>query len=270
LKNPRGNFFLTNRTGGRVIAIPEDELLPLAYYAQGMVFNIRSEGNIVASYNHAEDLSESLAAIDIAALRRQAFDSFGRLASYFEIFCNEGRACVILITESKRRNEYFLKFRNSWGVFEMAAVEGLMVYKPEFSEPENIAKYDPLVQEFVTVPNRKTYTGVYTAEMGYKGAGERLFLMDAILSKDCFLVAGGAEHAVAVTFDGDALLLTDSEPVNISLTLRFLDKERNFTAEETFSGKEVLPVLATEDDIPLITEDGFLIELENNYFINAS
>lgn len=226
LKNINTNFFLTTRTNARIIRIPEDELMPLAYYAKGMNFIVKVNGDTVATYDHGADAGESLKALDLGALRRQLMTDIGKLVSAFDIMTSTGGfASTIVITEVQDHNIYFLKFLNSWGVSEKIAISGLIEFNPSYNEPEEVAKYDTIIQDSVLAPKRKTVTNSYKASVGYKSPDERLFLIDALLSDKCYLVASGLEMAVKVT-GGDAVLQdTGTEPKDVSINLELLDKD---------------------------------------------
>jgi hypothetical protein len=231
LKNVNKNFFLSTRTNNRLITIPEDELLPLKYYAQGLNFTVKSNGETLATYNHTTDVTENVQSIDFNALRLSAVTSHNKLISVFDIITDTGGyACTILITEVTRKNDYFLKFVNSWGVFEKIAIEGMVDYTPTFSEPEDIAKWDAVISDFVPVAKRKTITSVYKAEMGYKTADERMFLIDAILSEECYLAANDAEYEVKLKTDSGIFQSTDNAPKSISITLELIDMDDMYSA----------------------------------------
>ena len=231
LKNVNKNFFLSTRTNNRLITIPEDELLPLKYYAQGLNFTVKSNGETLATYNHTTDVTENVQSIDFNALRLSAVTSHNKLISVFDIITDTGGyACTILITEVTRKNDYFLKFINSWGVFEKIAIEGMVDYTPTFSEPEDIAQWDAVISDFVPVAKRKTITSVYKAEMGYKTADERMFLIDAILSEECYLAANDAEYEVKLKTDSGIFQSTDNAPKSISITLELIDMDDMYSA----------------------------------------
>ena len=84
LKNHLGNFFLSTRTNSLKIFIPEDELLPLFYYAKGMHFNIKVDGETVAQHNNSDDNMEGLLSIDFNALRHEIVTTKHKLASVFD------------------------------------------------------------------------------------------------------------------------------------------------------------------------------------------
>ena len=230
LKNVNNNFFLTTRTNGRLIVIPEDELLPLKFYAKGLNFSVKVTGETVATYDHSADAAESLQEIDFNTLRRSVMTTKNKLASAFDIITSTGGyACTIVIAEVTERHDYFLKFINSLGAQEMISITGLIQFNPTFSELKSVALYDAVVNDLVDCPRRKTITNTYKAEIGYKTPEERLFVIDALLSDNCMLVANGEEYAVNVKTDGSLFQDTASQPTTISVNIEMLDKDYSFS-----------------------------------------
>jgi len=252
LKNVNKNFFLSTRSNGRTITIPEDELLPLSFYAKGLNFLVKVNGETIATYNHCIDLTESLQSIDFNALRLEVVATKNKLVSSFDIITSTGGyVCTILITEVTQSHDYFLKFLNSWGVFEKISITGLIEFNPTFSEIESISKYDSVISDFVDKPNRKTVINSYKAEIGYKTVDERLFLIDLFLSDECFLFTNGIEYAVSVKTDSSLFQDTSSNPKSISIIMQLLDKEYSFS-----------PLIDSPNEI-LGTNDGQIVTVNN-------
>lgn len=253
LKNVNTNFFLTTRTNGRIITIPEDELLPLSYYAQGLSFMIKASGQTLATYDHSGDVDESLQQLDFNALRLQAMTTIGKFISAFDVITSTGGyACTIVITEVETKTDYFLKFRNSWGEFERIAITGVAEFNPEFGETELVDEFDTIIGGFVPSIKQKSISNAYKATIGYKTDAERLFLIDALLSKTIFFVANGLEFAVKVSADSSLFQTTALELVEISISIELLDKDSFFS-----------PLLMDPDNIlvsntnEIVTVNGF-------------
>jgi hypothetical protein len=230
LKNPLNNFFLTTRTNSQLIFIPENELVPLYYYGKGMAFNLKVDGQTVASFNHSEEENENLKSIDFNALRNEIMTNNHKLISIFDIMTpNGGYVGSIIITQANNASDYFLKFLNSWGVYEMISLNGMIEYNPTFSEATTVLGYDEVILDTVKKQNRKELTSEYKTEIGYKTADERLFLIDALLSDECILVANGMEYPVSVSTDTTLFQDTGNEPKSISLTMKLIDSDENYS-----------------------------------------
>ena len=230
LKNPLNNFFLTTRTNAQLIFIPENELIPLCYYGKGLAFNLKVDGQTVATFNHSEDETESLKSIDLNTLRNELVANNHKLISVFDIMTpNGGYVGSIIITQANNASDYFLKFLNSWGVYEMISLNGMIEYNPTFSEATTVLGFDEVILDTVKKQNRKELTSEYKAEIGYKTADERLFLIDALLSDECILVANGMEYPVTVSTDTTLFQDTGNEPKSISLTIKLIDSDENYS-----------------------------------------
>ena len=230
LKNPLNNFFLTTRTNALLIFIPENELIPLNYYGKGLTFNIKVDGQTVATFNHSNDLTESVKSIDFNALRNELVANNHKLVSVFDIMTlNGGYVSSVIITQANNASDYFLKFLNSWGIYEMFSLNGMIEYNPTFSEATTLLGYDEVIFDSVKKQNRKELTSVYKAEIGYKTADEWLFLIDGLLSDECILVANGMEYPVTVSTDTTLFQDTGNEPKSISLTMKLIDTDENYS-----------------------------------------
>ena len=251
LKLDSNNFFLTSRTNNRIITIPENELMPFFYYAKDMNFEIYSGNDLILGTEYSETY-ESLMSIDFAALRKYVFDNMDRLISVFDIYdTNNTFACRVVITHDISPTIYALKFRNSLGVLEMIRLQGIMSYKPEFTEVQVVESFDIDVNTFSAVQQRKLITNKFTAEVGYITSDERLFVIDAILSNECYLVVDIDEYAVNVKTDISLLQDSTGEPISIQLQLEMKDKDTIFTS-----------IISTQEEI-LATNDGSPITVDN-------
>ena len=257
LKNNASNFFLTTRTNGRLIYVPEDELLPLSFYRAGMYLKVKVDNEYVWIQDYKADTSETLHAWDFANLRAGVIASKNKIASVFDIMTETGGyACTVIITEAKRKAAYFLKFKNSWGVFEKIAIEGLVTYTPTFSTPDAIQVYDSVIEALANEPQRKELTNVYTAEIGYKTADERMFILDMLLSKTCYLLANGVECRASVAANSTVWQDTGNAPTAIQLTITLTDVDENYSAlndgtDMLLGTLELNPITANEFKIKL-------------------
>lgn len=255
LKNVNKNFFLTSRTSGRYITVPEDELLPLSFYAKGLSFVVKADGEVIATMDHSGDADESVNSVDFSALRKQLFLDSGKLLSVFDVLTQTGGySCSLIITEVTEKHNFFLKFINAWGVWEKISIENIIQFTPELDAPEGYMQWDGLINDFVNVPVRKTMTSVYSADMGYKTPSERLFILDALMSANCRLVAYGDEFNVKISADATTLQSTEPALVPVNIKLQLLDGDSNFS-HYLLSGDTLLATLDNE----LIIDNNFKI-----------
>ena len=228
LKNSTTNFFLTTRTNDNVICIPEDELMPLFYYAKGMNFTVKVDGATVASYNHSGDAEESLQSIDFSALRRALVTSGNKLASVFEICTGTEVSCIVVITEQEKPTNYYLRFLNSWGCWEKIALEAAITFNPAFTNTQ-IARWDAAIGDYVNRNTRKEVFNSNEAGTGYKTEAERLFIIDLMLSDSVIMIVKQSEYEVNVGGELPALISTEGNPVNVTLKVDLIDKEKYFS-----------------------------------------
>lgn len=223
LKNNNGNFLLSTRTNSRILYIPETEIAPLKYYAKGMYVIVRAGNVDIGTYDHTLDADESVASIDFKALRRQHFDESGELVNIFEIKNElEEWSMSVVITEAEPAS-YKLKFRNSWGVDELIAIEGDISYQPEFTEKEPVMIYDNIVNRLVENAQRKSFKSVYTADLGYRDINGRMFILDAIMSDRCSLQVNGIDYACKLSANTQTFDTTTPEPLPVQVKITLTD-----------------------------------------------
>ena len=228
LKNTEDNFFLTTRTNGNQICIPENEANFLYYYAKGHKFHVKVSGQLLATYDHSADVNESMTWLYLPTLRMLSVTNLNRWPSELEIHTDNGYSCSILITEAKQKSDYAIMFRNSWGAWDQVSVDGVMELTPTFSEPVKISTYDPIIQDFVKKQKRKEITTIYTATLGYKTADERLLLLDMLCSEDIIFKVKDTYYDANVSTTSTLFDSTNNEPINIDVTIELLDVETNF------------------------------------------
>lgn len=229
LKNIENNFLLTTRTNTRTIFIPENELLPIGYYAKDMNFKIMANDALVESQNEVLT-DDALRTIDFDTIRRKVLDTTGKLTNVFKILTsNDEESCSVIITEADNATHYFIRFRNSWGVDEMIALNGVISFAPSPSETTKVAVWDQSINDFVSKANRTEISIILNASVGYRSEAERLFLLDMLHSNERIFIVNGEEYTVHVTADLSTLISTDSTPVDVALALEFIDKETSFS-----------------------------------------
>jgi hypothetical protein len=229
LKNIENNFLLTTRTNTRTIFIPENELLPIGYYAKDMSFKIMANNALVESRNEVLT-DDALRTIDFDTIRRKVLDTTGKLTNVFNILSStDEESCSVIITEAANTTPYFIRFRNSWGVDEMIALNGVISFAPSPSETTKVAVWDQSINDFVSKANRTEISIILNASVGYRSEAERLFLLDMLHSNERTFIVNDEEYTVHVTADLSTLISTDSAPIDVALALEFIDKETSFS-----------------------------------------
>jgi len=247
LKSNNSNFFLTTRTNGESIVIPENELLPLYYYGRSARFYIMVDGFAEFTIDPSVGTTDTLQAVDIASIRESLITSKNKLVSVFDIITDSSYCCSIVITDSIFQTEYFLKFRNSWGAWEKIAIDGVVGFTPTFDDVTKVTQWDDVIADFVSKNKRKKATNAFSAYVGYKTASERLFIIDLLLSDTVVLIAHGLEYEVNISAELPTLINTSSDPVNVSLKIEFIDTETNFSDLIIDSEYEVLSTTTLEN-----------------------
>jgi len=210
---------------------------------------LKSEINTVWAIRDVEirDSAESLQSIDFAALRSELVTSDNKLVSVFDITTDTSYSCSVMIIESQKRTEYFVKFRNSWGSWEKIALQGDVSFTPAFSEVTQVAEWDTVVNDFVTKNKRKEVLNSFNAGVGYRSEAERLFVIDMMISETVILIANGLEYPVNVSGELPTLVSTTGVPTDVTLKIDFVDKETNFSDLTIESEYEVLATMTLED-----------------------
>ena len=245
LKNSTTNFFLTTRTNSYTICVPENELLPLYYYAKGLKFDIKANDEVVLSKDHTTDAVDSLQNIDFSSLRLSLVASKNKLISDFRIVTAQGWSCTLVITQAEVKSDFQLKFKNSWGVYEKISIGGPVKYTPTTSEAVKINEYDDVISGFVSTSDRNSMTSIYTAELGYKTALERLFILDMLMKRSVVLIAYDREYGCNVSSDTSLISSTSGDTVLINLKIELHD------ADEFYS-----PLFDDSDYSVLASSDG--------------
>lgn len=247
LKKANDNFLLTTRTGDRIIIIPEDELQAFSYYAKGIDCYVKADGETIAGYEHSGDTDESIQVIDMAALRAQLVTDSNKLVNVFDMVTDSSYSFSVVIVDAGQRTDFFLKFKNSWGVYEKIGLRGQVDYAPVWAEAVKINQYDETVNDFISNQERKELTNVLTATTGYKTDDERLFLLDMLMSDSVVLIACGREYAVNVTTDTNLFASTKSEPATVNLKLELKDMDGAFTPMVITPAYEILTTPTLEE-----------------------
>jgi len=245
LKNSETNFFLSTRTDDYTLYIPETELEPLFYYAKGMKFYIKAGDEIILSVDHSADAEESLQSIDFSALRQQIVATKNKFINSFTITTASGSSCSVLITSAEKVADFYLKFKNSFGVYERLAIHGMVSYTPALSDPEKLKEFDPVIDDMIDRQQRKQISHIYIAELGYRTQHERLFMLDLLRNDSVVLVANGIEMGCNVSADNLVLASTDSQPRTLQLKIELQDIDPFYSP---IPGDEDYNILSTNNN----------------------
>lgn len=213
------NFLLSTRSFSKTIAIPEDEVLPIPYYRKGKKFTVAGA---------AVDFSAATQAVEymnIDTLRKNNYNTTKNLISALNVVSGTATALSIIVTEVASPHTHFIKFRNSLGAQEMIALENVIDFTPAFDKQE-IGIYDHLTGDVLNVPYSVGYKSKFKAQLRPIGAGESLFALDMLLSREQFLVTPSGEFQVKVSAPEQIFQTTSGEPVRISLEIEAIESGR--------------------------------------------
>ncbi len=239
--NPACNFFLTTRTHDWRLTIKESELYPLVFFypLEGTVsISDIVSGNSVslpATYNQV-DYHGKLCSVDLKAVRQHFLDEFDCIAGVFDILVDDDPAARIAIQEARpQRERYRLKFRNSYGAFEIVEITGAAQIAPTIGEEEDSSQYKRYmadIDDFEINRPRAEMSNVVNISTGYKTNDELRFILDAIASDEIYLLDLALEPVkVIVTADELAYDHRSSGPQAFSLKLTPVDRDINLTSE---------------------------------------
>lgn len=195
--NPRCNFFLTTRTHDWRLNIKETELYPLVFFypLQGTLAlcDIISGNTVSLPAIHDEtDYHGQLCALNLKAVRQHFLNEYGSITGAFDVLVDDRPATRIAIQEAQpQRERYRLKFRNSFGAFEIIELTGEAQWAPDFDNQQDETsnkRYMPDIDDFSSWRQRLSVTSVIKVSTGYKNNNELHFLLDAIASDECYLL----------------------------------------------------------------------------------
>ena len=189
--NEQGNFFLTTRTNRWRITMKETEISPLYF----IMDNGKNITVIEKSGNQTQVLVDDgpgVYALDIEALRRKFFFKNNILASHFDVFVEDLFSCSIVIEKADiSRERYRLKFRNSFGFFDIIELTGeLLISSASDQDQESMEfqRFDEIIEDFTT--HRERLSGFITmrAGTGIKKQEEIGLLLDMLHSDKVYLL----------------------------------------------------------------------------------
>lgn len=232
------NLFFTTRTQGWRIEMKETELYPLYFLAPRKTrLKIR---DAVTDYEIFHDLSAGVCTLDPDALRREMLSETGTLSSVFNIYLDFGGGtefgCQLVITRVQPATErYRLKFRNSFGVFEIMEISGKLEEKTEFSEIEEkeYRHLDPVTRHFSNLRSRLEATKSFTVTTPLAGISKE-FLTDLLASEEVYLLDAYKTPArVIVSAEDFSRRYRSETPESITLGMELSDPDLYFGDEIT-------------------------------------
>lgn len=239
--NPACNFFLTTRTHDWRLNIKETELYPLVFFypLEGTlsVIDVVSENSLgLAAVQDGVDYHGKLCSLDLKAVRRYFLEEYDVVANVFDILVGDTPAARIGIQESRpQRERYRLKFRNSYGAFEIVELTGAAQFAPTFDSDEDSVqykRYQANIDDFTTERIRTEVSNVVNISTGYKTNDELRFILDAIASEEVYLLDLTHEPIrVIVTADEPSYNLSPNGPQTFSLKLTPVDDDTCLTSD---------------------------------------
>lgn len=224
------NFLFTTRSSGETVVVRETELMPLYFLSE------QPESIVIKSMTH--DLSTTLNieapgvyVINFEEIRREFFNSSGMIVNAFQIYREGEPACRVLISRSEAsKNRYLLKFRNSFGVFEMLEVTGIGTFSGKIADEDDSSyqEYLPATGIYSGRRERMAMEMAVDVESGVRSADEMRFLLDMIASDEVYLLGySPAEVRVIPSVESLSMPVRFESPQSVKVKLMFADEESN-------------------------------------------
>lgn len=226
------NFFLTTRTADWRLVVKETEIYPLAFFypAQGTLRLRELSGGRYLSIN---GMPGKLYALNLAAVRKYFFTENNIIVNAFDVYVDSAYACRIAIEEAPAaRERYRLKFRNSYGAFEVVAITGQAQISPTFGDDEDgsYKRYAQDLDDFSLERPRAPMTEVINISTGFKTNRELRFILDMLASDEVYLLDYTDEPLrVVVTAEELSYSRKPSGPQAFDLIITPADDEQNIT-----------------------------------------
>lgn len=232
LLNELGNPFLSTRTHKGRIILKETELAPLYFLQDNEIaesITLHSPTGIPPVW--AESGVELLGGwtrhigvytIDLQKARREIFDRHGLLVSEFTIK-KGGRVAAEIFIEAADpvKSRHQLRFRNSFGVFEVIELTGELTDGVQFVDVNSFKKFRAEFDRFDDNRRRQELESALTVSTGPKRRRELLHLLDALSSDEVWLLGYGL-NPVRVIPEVKSVTVPErqEEPQSMELTLR--------------------------------------------------
>lgn len=247
LNNYSGNFFMTTRTYGWTITVKETEIEPLAFIMPIIPGEENSHiivrENVTGKSVVIEGDHLALVALNIDAVRKHFFNTFGILANAFDVMDvnHPSRvACRILIEKAPEAVERCaVRFLNSFGVFERIDLIGNATIQTSMAQNEEtmFQTLDYYTDIFVKARNRAEIGQTYKVSTGVKRGDELAFIQDMLASDSVYLtLPDGQEVKVIPSVEQNSRDYTQKEPEYMDITFLPVEAESNMTPLRTKYG----------------------------------
>lgn len=227
LLNSSTNFFKTTRTNSRIITIRETELLPISFLYPDVALKVVAGGVTTALPGTPKEPR----ALNLYRLRNNLFHSHNILASVFDIYAGDVKACTIVITPGTlSRERYLLEFLNSYGAYERIEVTGIGNIESEITTDQTYQVYDEIIDDYIDARERQTSKDKLLVESGYHSSEELIHLMDMLASDDIKILGlDGRNIRVNAIAENLAYASRATVPESLKLTLQFVDSDARYT-----------------------------------------
>lgn len=239
--NSACNFFLTTRTHDWRLNIKETELYPLVFFypAQGTLAIRDVIGNNTVSLPavvNGVDYHGKMCSLNLEATRQHLLEEYDVIANVFDVLVDNEPAARIAIQEARpQRERYRLKFRNSFGAFEVLELTGSAQWTPTIKSEQDeqvFKRYKADIDDFSTERNRTELSNVIKVSTGFKTNNELRFLLDAITSDEIYLLDVTHEPIkVIATANELAYFVRPNGPQTFDLELTPVEDEACITTE---------------------------------------
>lgn len=223
--------FLTTRSNGWLLKIPEDELMPLyfcvAYASEPLSLKLRD-----ASGAMRETVIDSrgVYALDVEAARRKIFEDHYVLSNIYELTLNDKTVARIIITEGCHKAPKYklaVSFLNTFEVPEVICLSGKISCAPAFGDDDSedtdgsYMRWDAAVADFERVRNRAAMSATVTIETDPIPAGRLPLLLDMLGASSVELYGLGPSAVKAVPgADELNISLNGNSPQSFTLTFK--------------------------------------------------
>lgn len=231
------NSFLSVRAGSWRIVIRETELAPLCFIIdEEQTVSVR---DTFSGCEYSAVLSSGIWALDVSELRLKIAREQNVLSSSFDIYRDNGngsmkRACQVVIEEAQcTRDSVLVKFRNSYGVFELIDLTGTIeIEKTSDDTDSETNRYDSLVDAFESIRTRSFWGNTFTVNSGFRKLDDIVLIDDMIASDEVYLMITDEYPIKVVPSVEDYVRPMRSEkPFSMTMKFRVTDAEGNMTPE---------------------------------------
>lgn len=230
LKNAFANIFMTDRTDKTLFYMPETELYPL-YFIYPKDTLVVSDG--ISSFS-LEGKVGTVYALDLEAVRWRFFNEHGRLSSLFTIKSGYAvNAVVCIAMERPAPERYVFLFRNSFGVLEKIALDGMGTLRPDLDDGQEYYNvYDEVTDDFLRRRDRRKgrFTIGLVSESLEKARIRRVWQL--LASEEVHILDGKDYRRVDVTCDEYAYKAWRGGVETLELTVSFDRQEGLFAGSD--------------------------------------